>query len=268
MPAREACAALLTAAIDKTPSVPTKTALLETLGAMGGPKALATVGAAGKNKNPELQDVSTRLLGDWMTDDAAPVLLDLAKSPDGKYQGRALRGYIRIARQFILPEEQRVQMCREAMAAAKSPAEHKLVLEVLQRYPSVDTLKIAVQEIANAEVKDDASAAVLVIAQKLGGKEPEVAGLLAKAGFDKVKLEIVKAEYGSGSTQRDVTAILKKQVGDLPLLALPAKDYNASFGGDPVPGSPKQLKIQYRLNGKAGEASFAENDLIVLPVPK
>jgi hypothetical protein len=203
-----------------------------------------------------------------MTDDAAPVLLDLAKSPDGKFQGRALRGYIRIARQFILPDEQRVQMCREAMAAAKSPAERKLVLEVLQRYPSVETMKLAIQALSNPELKDDASAAVLVIAQKSTANEPEIAALLAKAGFDKVKLEIVKAEYGSGSTQRDVTAILKKQVGDLPLLALPAKDYNTSFGGDPVPGSPKQLKIQYRLDGKAGEATFAENALIVLPVPK
>lgn len=268
MPDREAAAALLAAAIDRTTAVPTKSSLLEILGAMGGPKALATVHAAGKSKTAELQDVSTRLLGEWMTDDAAPVLLDLAKSPDGKYQGRAIRGYIRIARQFVLPEAQRIEMCRQAAAAAKSPAEHKLVLEVLQRYPSIETMKLAVQAISNSDIKDDASAAVLVIAQKLGGKEAEVAELLAKAGFDKVKLEIVKAEYGSGSTQRDVTAILKKQVGDLPLLALPAKDYNASFGGDPVPGSVKQLKILYRLNGKAGEATFAENALIVLPVPR
>lgn len=268
MPDREAAAALLAAAVDRTPAVPTKSSLLEVLGAMGGPKALATVHAAGKSKTAELQDVSTRLLGEWMTDDAAPVLLDLAKSPDGKYQGRAIRGYIRIARQFVLPEAQRIEMCRQATAVAKSPAEHKLVLEVLQRYPSIETMKLAVQAISNSDIKDDASAAVLVIAQKLGGKESEVAELLAKAGFDKVKLEIVKAEYGSGSTQRDVTAILKKQVGDLPLLVLPAKDYNASFGGDPVPGSVKQLKIQYRLNGKAGEATYAENALIVLPVPK
>jgi hypothetical protein len=139
---------------------------------------------------------------------------------------------------------------------------------VLQRYPSVDGLKMAVQATSNPELKDEAAAATLVIAQKLSGKEAEIAPLLAKAGFDKVKLEIVKAEYGSGSTQRDVTAILRKQIGDLPLLPLPAKDYNTSFGGDPVPGSPKQLKIQYRYNGKAGEATFAEGALIVLPAPK
>jgi hypothetical protein len=39
-------------------------------------------------------------------------------------------------------------------------------------------------------------------------------------------------------------------------------------GGDPLPGSVKRLKIQYRIKGKVGEASFAENALILLPMPK
>ena len=38
----------------------------------------------------QLQDTSSRLLGEWMTIDAAPVLLDLAKTGSGeKYQARA-----------------------------------------------------------------------------------------------------------------------------------------------------------------------------------
>ena len=82
-----------------------------------------------------------------------------------------------------------------------------------------------------------------------------------------MKLEIVKAEYGAGATQKDVTEDLRRQVGDLPLIALPAPDYNSSFG-DPVPGAVKQLKIQYRINDKEGEAIFAENAAIVLPIPK
>jgi len=49
---------------------------------------------------------------------------------------------------------------------------------------------------------------------------------------------------------------------------LASASYNASFGGDPLPGVTKQLKIQYRINGKAGEATFAENALIILPIPK
>ena len=46
------------------------------------------------------------------------------------------------------------------------------------------------------------------------------------------------------------------------------KHSNSSFGGDPAPNAVKQLKIQYKINGKAGEATFAENALIVLPMPK
>jgi hypothetical protein len=44
--------------------------------------------------------------------------------------------------------------------------------------------------------------------------------------------------------------------------------YNAAFGGDPVPNTAKQLKVQYRINGKAGEATFPENAVIDLPNPK
>jgi hypothetical protein len=92
--------------------------------------------------------------------------------------------------------------------------------------------------------------------------------ILAAANLERVKVEIVKAEYGSGSTQKDVTALLQKQVGDLPLINLTTANYNTAFGGDPAPNSVKQLKVQYRINGKAGEATFAENALILLPMPK
>jgi HEAT repeat protein len=143
MPDREACAAELTGALERSPAA-TRSALLEILGAVGGTKALATVGAAAKGSDPQLQDVGSRLLGEWMTIDAAPVLLDLAKSSD-RYQGRALRGYVRIARQFTMPDQQRIEMCAHALAAARQPAEQKLVLEVVQRYPSVGMLKVAVQ---------------------------------------------------------------------------------------------------------------------------
>ncbi len=268
MPDREACAAELTTAIEQAKTVATKGVLLDILGAMGGTKALATLGAAANSKDPLLQDISSRLLGEWMTEDAAPVLLDLAKAPGNQYQIRALRGYIRIARQFVLPEAQRAEMCQKAFDASRQPAEKKLVLDVLKRYPSVETLKQAVSAIQVPELKDDATNAVLAIAPKVKGGGDEVKALLAKAGLEKVKLEIVKAEYGAGATQKDVTEILQKQVGELPLLTLASESYNTSFGGDPTPGSVKLLKVQYKLNGKAGEVSFAEDALLVFPMPK
>ncbi len=97
------------------------------------------------------------------------------------------------------------------------------MLDVLQLHPSIDGLKLAIEAMQVPELKEAATQAALVIAQKLGGKGNDVAQLLSKAGFAKVKLEIIKAEYGSGSTQKDVTAVLRKQAGDLPLITLPSQ---------------------------------------------
>ncbi len=269
MPQREECAEQVSKAVERSP-VETKIVLLQILGAMGGGKALQTVGLAAKSSEPQLQDTGTRLLGEWMTVDAAPVLLDLAKADpaQNKYQGRALRGYLRLARQFVMPENQRAEICRNALAICRQPAEQKLVLDVLKRHPTIEALKIAVQIGQTPELKTEATAVSMAIAQKLAGKEADVRQVLAQAGLDKVKLEIVKAEYGAGATQKDVTEVLRKHAGELTLITLPADGYNASFGGDPLPGTPKQLKVQYRINGKPGEAQFAENAVILLPMPK
>ena len=88
------------------------------------------------------------------------------------------------------------------------------------------------------------------------------------ADHDPVKLEIIRAEYRAGERFKDVTEVLRKRVRDVRLIILPSSKYNASFGGDPAPGTPKQLRVQYRINGKAGEASFSENTTILLPMPE
>lgn len=269
MPDREACAAALAAAIEHSSSVSTKVALLETLGAVGGTKALAAVGAAAKSGDPELQDTATRLLGEWMTADAAPVLLDLAQTAaEERFQVRAVRGYLRIARQFDLPEHERVAMCEKAFAAARRLPEQQLVLELIDRYPTPRTLALAIRARKNPQLEKEATAAALAIAQQLAAEGHDLAELLSQAGFERVKLEIVQAEYGAGSTQKDVTALLQERAADLPLITLPSASFNESFGGDPVPGTAKQLKIRYRVNGKRGEVTIAEDSMIILPVPE
>lgn len=265
---REACAKELSAAVDRVKAVPVKGTLLQILGSVGGTNALLAVGKAAKSSDAQLQDISSRLLGEWMTEDAAPVLLELAELRANPYKVRALRGYLRIARQFVLPDAQRTEMCQKAYDAAQQTAEKKLVVDILKRYPTLENLQMSIRLMKVPDLKDDATQATLVIAQKLGGKGVDVKELLATAGLQKLKLEIVKAEYGSGATQKDVTAVLQKQAGDLPVITLVSASYNSSFGGDPLPGSPKQLKIQYKINDKAAEASFAEDALIVLPMPK
>jgi HEAT repeat protein len=268
MPDREAVAAILTKALHRSPSA-AKTTLLEILSEVGGTKALETLAAAAKSNDAQLQDAGSRLLGKWNGLDAAPVLLDLAKTaPVEKYRVRALRGYIGLARKFAMPDKQRAEMCRNALNATHRPTEHKLVLDVLQLRPSADALKLAVNAMEVPGLKHEATQTALVIAQKVSKKGVDVSKLMTGVGFDKVKLEIVKAEYGAGAIQKEVTDVVRKQAGGLPLITLAESNYNASFGGDPVPGVPKKLKIQYRMNGKFGEATFVENALIILPAPK
>ena len=268
MPDREACAQQLAAALEKCPAA-TKPTLLEILGAVGGTKSLDVLATAARSGDDRLQDASTRLLGEWMTIDAAPVLLDLVKTaPGDKYQSRAIRGYIRIARQFTMSQPERDAMCRAAYNACRQPAERKLVLDVLKRYPSDETLKLALQAVEVPDLKNEAADTLLAIGNKLPGYEQQILAALDKAGVKKLDIEIVKAEYGEGSKVKDVTGIIRKQVVGVPSISLPVAEYNRVFGGDPAPGTPKKLKIQYRINGKAGEASFDENAPILLPVPK
>ena len=143
MPDRDGCAAKLAAALEKAPAE-VKAMLLDVIGEVGGTKAVETMAAAARSGDEALEDAATRLLGKWMTADAAPVLLSLATAePGGKFKIRALRGYIRIARQFVLPDGERAEMCRKVLAVAQEEADRKAVLEILVRYPSGATLAVA-----------------------------------------------------------------------------------------------------------------------------
>ncbi len=267
MPDREICAIELSAAMEGA-SIPTQSVLLEILGAVGGTQALQTVVSAAESDSPEqLRDVSTRLLGEWTTIDAAPLLLELATAgPADKYHVRAIRGYIRIARQFNMSDPERVDMCRNAFEAATRPADRELVLEVLERNPNQQMLSLAIDAMELPELKERATQTALAIAQNLG-EDSQVEDVLSAAGLPDVELEIIKAEYGSGDVQVDITEILQQHAGKLQLIALPTRSFNEAFGGDPVPGTAKQLTIQYRINGQSSEATFAEDVLIVLPIP-
>ena len=83
MPDREACAERLVAALSSSP-VAAKCRFLEVLTSVGGTKALQAVAAAAKDTQPDIQETASRLLGEWMELDVAPVLLDLAKTRRGR----------------------------------------------------------------------------------------------------------------------------------------------------------------------------------------
>jgi HEAT repeat protein len=178
MPDREATAAQLAAAMPRA-STATQASMLRILGAMGGSTALETIAGAVKGGDDELQDAGTRLLGEWITPDAAPVLLKIAAS-DHKFKVRALRGYLRIARQLNLPPEERLKMCAEALKIAERADERRLVLGVLTRCPSPAAIDLARTLLEDAAVRPQAAETIVVIAERIKDQNPAAASSAAQ----------------------------------------------------------------------------------------
>jgi len=150
--------------------------LLELLGAIGGPNALEAVAASASDPSEDVQDVATRVLGRWMTPNAAPVLLEASrKSANLKLRTRALRGYVRIIRQMDIPDERRLTMCRDAMAAAERDEERVLVIQALGRIASPAVLAEVVPFLKTPALKQAAASSAVSIAEKIVVANPAVA---------------------------------------------------------------------------------------------
>ena len=265
IPDQAACAQKLSEAMSKS-SRPAQIVILETLAGMGGPDALKVLGDVATNGDVQLQNVATRLLGNWMSVDAGPVLMNVAKQPRHAYRVRALRAYLRLVRQFVMDQGQRDQMAKAATMVATRDAEKALILDAARRYPSEEMLRIAVQFGGQPSMKDQAQAAVLAIAGKVKNS-PGVIRLIEQIKLPTAKLEIVKATYGAQQKSKDVTNALRSQTKNSPLISLGGLGYKQFFGGDPAPGMPKTLTIQYTFDGQPAKIVFDENNVVALPKP-
>jgi hypothetical protein len=178
MPDREATAAQLAAAMQDA-SMENKARILRILGAMGGQRALETIAAAAQGDDQELQDAGTRVLGEWMTADAAPHLYKIASS-DNAYKTRALRGYLRIARQLDIPDAQRLDMCRKALAIAERTDERSLALEAMKRCPSAESIKLATSLVDDAQLRQRAVETAIFIGERIKDTDPDAAAAAAE----------------------------------------------------------------------------------------
>jgi hypothetical protein len=106
----------------------------------------------------------------------------------------------------------------------------------------------------------------LTIAGKVKNS-PGVIRLIEQIKLPTAKLEIVKATYGAQQKSKDVTNALRSQTKNFPLISLGGLGYKQFFGGDPAPGMPKTLTIQYTFDGQPAKIVFDENNVVVLPKP-
>jgi HEAT repeat protein len=172
-PDKQACAEALVASL--TGAAPeTAPFLVELLGTVGGPTALEAVAAAAKNPDERIQDTATRVLGDWQTSDVAPVLLEVAeKATNPKFRVRALRGYLRVARQMDVHHGQRLAICRKGLELADRDEERKLAIETLSRCASPEALKLVMAHLHTAHFTPTAAASAVTIGEMTVVAQPQ-----------------------------------------------------------------------------------------------
>jgi len=156
--------------------------LLRILSTIGGADALKAVRAAVNDSDAEVRATAIRALGGWKGADAAPDLLQIAKtSPDQSQKIAALRGYIGLVRDESLSTDKKLMMVKEAAGLIQRDEEKKLLLGVLGEVPAVEALSMAMEHLSNAATKDEAAFAAVAIAEKIVQEKPsEVTEALKK----------------------------------------------------------------------------------------
>ncbi len=170
--------------------------LFEQVRTAGGARAVTLMREFATGPDEDLQDAATKTLGLWLSADAAPVLLEVARG-DGKFANRALGGYIRIFRQFELPETERVAMAAKALQVATRPTERNAAIEAMTRFPCVGTFELALDQLDVPGCEAAAAQAVLTIGRTVLDLDPEKgkAGLkrLIDANISKATTDSAKA---------------------------------------------------------------------------
>jgi HEAT repeat protein len=182
MPDEDACAAKIAECMGGAP-VEVKVFLMERLLDISGQTALKTIVAMARSNDEAMQDKATEVLGNWTSADAAPELYELAKDlKDNKYKIRALRGYIRIARQLNPSPEEGFAICRNALALAERRDEKAIVLEhSIIRYPSAEALEMVMAYVADPALGKVACDAAIKIGESIvDGNKAVVAAAMKK----------------------------------------------------------------------------------------
>lgn len=174
-------------ALDKA-GVESSVSLLHVVARVGGDKALKTVLASLNSKKEPISDEAVRVLSDWPTFDAAPHLLELAKSEALNRHVLGLRGYVRLAGNAPSGKE-KIEMLKKATALAKRPEEKRVVLGAWGALPATQSLEALKPALDDAEVRQEAAAAILAVADKLA-KNPKAKPAAAKA----LELVVQKAQ--------------------------------------------------------------------------
>ena len=155
-------------------AVPQRRQLLGVLSALGTSAALDAAQQAARQADLESAKEAVRVLADWPTAAAAPGLLELAASDDGTLHALALRGFIRLAAQEADPA-QRIALLQQALTAARRSEEKRQALGQLGQLGTPAALSAVLPYLAEDELRQEAAAAAVSVAERLVDSHPDLA---------------------------------------------------------------------------------------------
>jgi len=150
-------------------------AFLPLLAQLGTAGALTAAQAASQSQDLELAKEAVRALSQWPNAAPAASLLDLARTAtDNALRTLALRSAISVtgAEPVI---SQRLALLKGALTEARRAEEKKQALGQIGQIPTPEALEVALKTMADPDVSNEASLAVVNIAEKLARSNPELA---------------------------------------------------------------------------------------------
>ncbi len=149
-------------------AIPQKCALVRILAAVGGQSALQAVRAAAKDSDKQLHDAAVRALTTWSTAEAAPDLLEMARTTsDPTERMLCLRGYLGFAAQTEGGAPKRLQMCQQVVGLLQKDDEKKLLLGTLGGIAAPGSLDLIAKYLDDPGCKEEACTAAVAVGEKL-----------------------------------------------------------------------------------------------------
>jgi HEAT repeat protein len=169
-----------------------RAALLRVLPVIGG-RTLDVVRRGVQDSDEIVRDASVRALTNWREAEARPDLLGIIRTAENpSHRVLAFRGYVRLGRELDLSAADRFAWFEDAAGLARTAEDKRLVIAALGEIPTVEALQLAAKYLDDAELANEAGAAIVKIAPGLGANGRSTAVEVLKRVISTVSAQPIK----------------------------------------------------------------------------
>lgn len=164
-----------------------KAKLLRALSRVGGGQALEALRAALADEAPAVREAALATLIAWPDASAGDVLLEVARTAkDLGVADQAFRAHVRLAREARFPPPRMLEIYREALGAARSVDQRRLVVDGLQNLKSIGSIDLLSTLLEDSELAQDAERAIVSAALPRKSGRGGVGGARVAAALERV----------------------------------------------------------------------------------